>query len=397
MDCKNNMKRVALIILSAIGLSAVGLSARGAVAEEPLRFLHLLQQSGYGDAAVDYLEMMARRPDMPPELRDVWELEMAKSLMAATADAFDEREKEQLLKAAREHLAKFIKEKPDHPAAAAAAVTWGDFLARQAMELVRQAKTAAVKDKDQQEKYLAGARADLKEAREKFQQGRQRYQSQIDAMPPPSRQPVKRGERDEAREARIETEINLQESQLRLAMVEYDVAQTYVDPKSEDRVDALKRAADALDAVYQQNRSSSIAALYNIGLMAHAWHGKTAEESGDHQLALDLYDEVLANSPDPGEKGPGSGMEPLFVQVEYFRLLMLAKQDPGTVPHGSGDVAANPPAVQADGRLSGRRVGTGQSRVVRRRKGRRLRKIETHFRNLAALDRNRQGPQSVSA
>ena len=40
----------------------------------------------------------------------------------------------------QEHLAKFIKEKPDHPAAAIAAAAWGDFLVKQALELIRAAK-----------------------------------------------------------------------------------------------------------------------------------------------------------------------------------------------------------------------------------------------------------------
>ena len=83
-----------------------------------------------------------------------------------------------------------------------------------------------------------------------------------------------------------------------------------------------------MDDVFQQNRDSAVDSLKVIAIRAHTWHGKTAEELGDLQLALDIYDEVLANAPDPGEKAPDSGLEPLFAQVEYFRLLILAKQKP---------------------------------------------------------------------
>jgi hypothetical protein len=58
------------------------------------------------------------------------------------------------------------------------------------------------------------------------------------------------------------------------------------------------------------------------------WHGKTVEELGDLRTALDIYDEVLANAPEPSEKGSPTGLEPLFTQVEQFRLIIVAKQKP---------------------------------------------------------------------
>ena len=61
-------------------------SARLAAAERPLRFIHVLQKNGYGDMAVQYLEILAKRPDLPPEVRDVWDLEMSRSLRAEAAD-----------------------------------------------------------------------------------------------------------------------------------------------------------------------------------------------------------------------------------------------------------------------------------------------------------------------
>jgi hypothetical protein len=312
------MNRLFAIIIAFVVI------APAAAEEQPLRFVHALQQHGYGDMAVDYLETLAKRPDLAPEVREVWDLEMSKSLVAAAADAFDLREKEQLLKQSREHLAKFIREHPNHPATAVATASWGDFLLKQALESIRSAKAA---EKGQQEKDLAEARTDLGHAREKFQQAQQEITTRLAELPPPSKLPARKAEREAAIETRAEAEANLQEAQLQLAMIDYYLAQTYLDPKSDDRAEALKKAAQAFDGVFQRSRANA-AGLSVAGLYAHLWHGKTVEELGDLSLALDIYDEVLANAPDPGEKAPSTGLEPLFTQAEYFRLLILAKQKP---------------------------------------------------------------------
>ena len=91
------------------------------------------------------------------------------------------------------------------------------------------------------------------------------------------------------------------------------------------------------------------------------WHGKAAEELGDLDLATDIYDEVLANPRNSGEKGPVTGLEPLFAQVEYFRLLVVAKQKPREFLAEAADLAPTIPPLEADRRLPGRRLGTGQS------------------------------------
>ena len=141
-------------------------------------------------------------------------------------------------------------------------------------------------------------------------------------LPPPSKLPTKRADRAEAAEARQRAEENLHETQFQIALIEYYLAQTYSDPNSADRLAALKKAAQAFDDIYQRNRGSV------AGIYAHMWHGKTTEELGDFQTALDIYDEVLANAPEPAEKGPATGLEPLFAEVEHFRLIIVAKKQP---------------------------------------------------------------------
>lgn len=292
--------------------------------EDPLRFIHILQRTGYGDMAVEYLNLLANRPDMPPEIREVWELEMSRSLKAAADDAFDAKDYERLIDESQRHLAKFLKEKPDHPAAATALAAWGDFLVKRAQEQIRSARIVDGKDKVQYEKSMSDARAGLAEARDKYQRAHAKFKTRLDALP--SELPNAKTERAEALEARAEAEAEVHDTEFQLAWADYCAAQTLPD-KSPERAAAIQKAGQAFDDVFQRNRTGT-AGLTTTGLYAHLWHGKTAEELGDIPLALDIYDEVLANSPDPNEKGLATGLEPLFAQVEFFRLLILAKQKP---------------------------------------------------------------------
>ena len=128
----------------------VGLAAGHAASaqEPPLKFLHVLQENGYGDMAAEYLKILQKKgPGMPQAVADVWDLEMSKSLRAAANEAFDAREHEQLMEESQTHLTKFIKEKPDHPDFLAAVTLWSDFPVKHALQLIRAAKAAADKDK----------------------------------------------------------------------------------------------------------------------------------------------------------------------------------------------------------------------------------------------------------
>jgi tetratricopeptide (TPR) repeat protein len=297
-----------------------GASAR----EEPLRFVHALQRSGYGDMAVEYLNLLAKRPDLPPEIREVWDLEMSKSLKAAAADAFDARDHERLLDQSQKYLAKFLKEKPGHAATANALAEWGDFLLKQAQELIHAANAFEGKNAAEQQKMLTEARTDLANAQEKFQQAASRFEARVKQLSPRTRPSSRKPERVEVVEARQEAETALRDAEFQLAWIDYCTAQAY-PAKGPERAAALQKAGKAFDDIFQQNRSGG---GQTVGLYAHLWHGKAAEELGDNQLAIDIYDEVLASAPDPAERTAATGLEPLFAQTQYFRLLLVAKQNP---------------------------------------------------------------------
>ncbi len=106
----------------------------------------------------------------------------------------------------------------------------------------------------------------------------------------------------------------------------YYLAQTHLDADSPQRTAALREAADAFNDVFERDRDRAAGGdeLSETGLRAKMWRAKAVEELGDPDLAADLYDEVLVGD----EKGPATGLEPLYAEAHYDRLLLLAKQNP---------------------------------------------------------------------
>jgi hypothetical protein len=313
------MKTVCLWTIAGVLILGGRYCCAFAAEVRPLAFLHALQKQGYGDVAVDYLKLLNERGDLPQTLRDTWDLEMSRSLRAAAQDAYNAKEQESLMQQAEEHLAKFIQEKPNHPQAGEAVAMLADFSLDQALKNLRAAKIG--NDKSQQAKYLDQARSALQQARSRLKEVGKKYQAELDAMLPLPTQAARREDRETLARYK-ELQANLWNIRLQDALIDYYLAQTYSDPYNAERKAFLKTAAKAFDAIFQTNR------MEVIGLLAHMWHGKTMEELGDWQTALDIYDEVLVNAPEPGEVQKDAELQPLFAQVQHYRMQILARHSP---------------------------------------------------------------------
>ncbi|MEN6449615.1 MAG: hypothetical protein ABFC96_03905, partial [Thermoguttaceae bacterium] len=307
--------RICLSVLLVTVALTLSLAASALAAERPLKFVHQLRDAGYADMAVVYLDLLAKRPDMPAEVREVWNQEMSLSLEAEAAKAFDAKDRERLLQKAQQHRAKFIQEKPGSEASATAILEWGKSLMNAAIDQIATANKRPASEKDQRKKGLADARKQLDAARDKFKEARQTLKKRLDSLPDKT-----------ADDKRQQAELELLAADFQLVMVDYYAAQT-LEPDSRERTGALKDVAEAFDNVFQRDRDID-PRLSDAGLMAHRWHGKAAEELGDLELADDIYQEVLANPRNSGKKGPANGWEPWFADVEYLRLMLLARQDP---------------------------------------------------------------------
>jgi len=316
------------MLLSAGLLSwcMVALSGVAGPAEEvrPLEFVRALREKGYHEIAVDYLNMLKQQPSLPPEVASVWDLEMSKSLRGAASRALNPKDFDDTMNNAQKHLDKFLKENPNHAEAVTAMISWGTFSIDRALQHLRVAKEAT--DKAEKARQFAETRKSLDEARPRLKQAAETLQKRLAAMPVPE---VRRGRPD--REARIalakrnEVEQNLLNARFQAAMADYYAAQTYEDPKAAERKVLLQDAAKQLDAIYQANRITASGEVDPIGLYAHMWHGKCAEELGDTQLAKDIYEEVLANE---RLNVVDKVLDPLYAQVQYFYFSIVARKDP---------------------------------------------------------------------
>jgi hypothetical protein len=316
--------------------------------ERYLDFVHKLQERGYGEIAVQYLERLHRNGDIPDEVGEVWELELGKSLRVSADEAANADQAHRRLADALVHIDSFLKDNPDHPAAADALGALGDIATQRGQMLIRSARAATEPAK--QEEQFASARAALEEARPRFQQSVDRYQSYLrELMPAPAEPPRKdaskkgtaktirrppRPTTKSAREAtaeREDTEMSWLEARLKIALVDYYIAQTCTDRNDANRKKSLEQAAAGFDGIFQQYRTA------RIGLYAHMWEGKARDELGDLTTAEAIYDEVLGNAPDPGQPQAATGLEPLFAQVAMFRLQLLLKK--GDISAFSSDAA----------------------------------------------------------
>src|SRR5262245_25671831 len=122
------LRRQLVRLLSCFVFAAATLGVGYVAAEERyLDFVHKLQQRGYGELAVQYLEKLNRAGEPPEELREVWELELGKSIRISAEEAANSDQSQKRLAEALGHINKFLNENADHPAAADALGSLGDI------------------------------------------------------------------------------------------------------------------------------------------------------------------------------------------------------------------------------------------------------------------------------
>ena len=273
-------------------------------AEKPLDFVHALQEAGYGDTAVEYLQMLEKNNQVPPELNAVWDLELSQSYQAGARNAFDDKEAKDFSEKAALYLAKFLKENPTHPEAGKAVMAAAIQAEQKGLDALRAAKLSP--NKEEAASKLAEAKAAFEAARPNFQQALERFKERLATLKPGAK-------------GYDPAMAEVLEGQMQLGVLDVYIARSIADPKDAGRVKMLKAASTAFDAIYQKNRENV------LGLAAHLWQGKAEEELGNIDRALDIYEEVLAYGPDPATAAPQAAVDPIFAEVEYAHLVILQK------------------------------------------------------------------------
>ncbi len=290
------------------------LVASAAWGTEPANeFLEALQKKGYGEAGTDYMEMLKAHGKVPPEMLENWDWQMSKCLSLAVKEAFNKGEAEERKARAEELRGKFIKEHPDSPLLSQVLETAGNDAFERAMQFLAEGKLSKDKDKAAAEKLMEDARKAFAESRPGFVKSVDGYKETFEKLKNnPGKNKGKKAQDAEA-EALGEAQFNWLDSRMKVAMVDYYMAQTYLDPKAAKAKESLTTCSKELDAIYQENRGTL------IGVYAHLWTGKIEDELGHEDLALDIYDEVGAGEND-GTERKETGLEDLYAQAFNFRM-----------------------------------------------------------------------------
>ncbi|HZZ72195.1 MAG TPA: hypothetical protein VFE24_08070 [Pirellulales bacterium] len=294
----------------AILLWGAGSRARGA--DRPLDFIHALQEAGYGDTAVEYMQTLEQRKEVPQDLKEVWDLEMSQSYDARAKNAFDDREATTSRAEAKKYLDKFLKENPDHPEAAKAVLNSAKEAEQTGLLLIRAAKLET--NKEQAAEDLKQARAAFEDAKPRFLQALKRFEDKLRALPDPAKGTKK--EKDEYERAHYE----YLEARFQVALLNVYIARTIADPKDAERIKMLHTASQEFDEIFQFHRSDV------FGLASHMWQGMAEDELGNIDKALDITEEVLAYGPDPKTATPATLVDSVFAEVEYEHLQLLKKK-----------------------------------------------------------------------
>ncbi|MDO4558436.1 MAG: hypothetical protein Q4C47_05685, partial [Planctomycetia bacterium] len=226
---------------------------------DALEFLHALQNRGYYDLSIDYLNRIKESGSMPGELTELWDLEMSRNLVEMSSRAYNEEESAKLLEQAKEHLSAFLEKNPDHPDASRSLTIWGDFSRNEAQKTLDALEDPEL-TADRRAELLAIAEKQLEEAKSRYTDARKQLTAKLEALPPAPAQTGKRPSkawREWVAQKQAITDASVQ-AKFQLALIDYLTAQTmdpkYTGEKEDTRTEARRalyeKAAGEFDSIY---------------------------------------------------------------------------------------------------------------------------------------------------
>ncbi len=319
-----------VIIPAALLCGSIGVAKRAAAEDRELAFVHALEDKKYADTAVDYLTIAKQRPDISPELKDVWLLEMSKCMRITSQFEQDPVQKEKQAAEALKYLDQFAKEKPNHPAALEAGLANAAMIMDQGMESLAASRTAA--DEKEKQAKLVAARKLLQQAAPLFRQGVEKLEARITKLPPLPKGPTFTPKQKDQLKERKRLEVESAKMAGELGLINYKIAETFPAPADiEARKTALNDAYKDLDKIYQNLRDKDPNEPDGwLALNAHAWTGKVAEELGDLKAAKDIYEEVLENFQEPDKDSAKfvyarTNADDILTRTKHFYIMLMLK------------------------------------------------------------------------
>jgi len=345
---------VAASCVCLTALAVCAFAARPSRAEERYRdFARKLQEQGFADLAIEYLRSLERRDDVPDEIKEVLDYDIAKTLLAQSEDSDAETER-RLLDESSKLLRKFLDEHKESDEAKDALADLASVLLKQGQKTL--ARADAEKDAAKREPLRAESRKSFEQAQENLKNAVAKYREALKSgAAAPASEPADKPEgetktkpdpktksktqpkttakkttakprpkpaqkNDGDKDPEIENSLII--ARLNLGIVEFFIGRSFdptVAAEKPRQKTQLDKAAQTFDDLFQEYRGSF------VGHVAHLWHGRTIEEQGDPRQALMIYDEILPNEPPKGAQVPKQQIA-FFSQAEVFRLSALNKQ-----------------------------------------------------------------------
>ncbi len=135
--------RLAWICLVVLMVHSGNANAADDSANRDLQFLNALQQEGYLEYSLLYLQQLEARTDLPEELRQVLPLEKALTLLQEVRISRNAIEQHKKLNDASAALQQFLEQTPDHPRAAQANSELGSVLLEKGKVEIRESLRTA--------------------------------------------------------------------------------------------------------------------------------------------------------------------------------------------------------------------------------------------------------------
>mgnify|MGYP002631872189 CR=1 FL=1 len=276
-------RKSTLCIATMGALLTVGLPIQ---ADEPHSdFIEGLRKQKFFDTALEYVDNLEKRVDVPAELAETLDLERGVTYREMAAASRVPEDREQALTRAEQALKKFTSEHPGHPRAAFANSELGELLFERARSLIWDAESPSNADKAKQ--LQQQARALVEQAKAIYQTAHDQYETQYKAFPPF----IDKTTDEDAYQERLSAEVKYLRAWFSLVRCTYERGQTF-SKGSKERIETMVGASAEFEAIHTARRSNP------IGLQSRLMMGKCFQEQDDLNRALGIYNEMLSHKSD---------------------------------------------------------------------------------------------------
>ena len=292
------------VLVTAMLAIAATTNPRATAQEPVIPFIEGLRERGYFDTALEYIDGLTQRNDLPADVREVLDLQRGLTLQQRGSASRVPEDRDQYVSQAETSLKKFVSERGQHPQAALANSMLGELLFERARSLIW--KTDDTESADRKLELQQQARSLIDEAQGIYQTAKDQYQKLFEVFP----KFIEQSKDEEQFQLRLEAEARYLRAWFNLVRCTYERGQTF-DKGTEERKKTLITAAEMFEEIHTSRRTNQ------IGLHARLMMGKCFQEQDDVGRALGIYNEIL------GHKSDNVAVAVLRGIAQHYRLICL--------------------------------------------------------------------------